>query len=58
MTGPVSAMQHRLTGDEKPLAAPADVTIRVPSEDTPIIQQVHLAIEHLICHLVERAPYP
>jgi len=36
----------------------ADVAIRVPSDDTQLIQQVHLAVEHLICHLVERALYP
>jgi D-sedoheptulose 7-phosphate isomerase len=47
-----------LLGDEGPLAHRADVAIRVPSDDTQLIQQVHLAVEHLICHLVERALYP
>jgi len=47
-----------LIGEDGPLAASADVTIRVPTGDTQIVQQVHLAVEHLICHLVERTLYP
>jgi D-sedoheptulose 7-phosphate isomerase len=47
-----------LLGEDGPLAIAADVAIRVPSRDTQLIQQVHLAVEHLICHLVERALYP
>jgi len=47
-----------LLGADGPLATTADVAIRVPTNDTQVIQQVHLAVEHLICHLVERALYP
>jgi D-sedoheptulose 7-phosphate isomerase len=47
-----------LVGDGGPLADAADVALRVASRDTALIQQVHLAIEHLICHLVERSLYP
>jgi D-sedoheptulose 7-phosphate isomerase len=47
-----------LAGDGGPLAGAADVAIQVPSHDTQLIQQVHLAVEHLICQLVERALYP
>jgi len=47
-----------LLGEDGPLATMADVAIRVPTIDTQVIQQVHLAVEHLICHLVERALYP
>jgi D-sedoheptulose 7-phosphate isomerase len=47
-----------LLGEAGPLADLADVAIRVPSRDTQLIQQVHLAVEHLICHLVERTLYP
>jgi D-sedoheptulose 7-phosphate isomerase len=47
-----------LLGDDGPLATAADVAIRVPTRDTQVIQQVHLGVEHLICHLVERALYP
>jgi phosphoheptose isomerase len=47
-----------LLGEDGPLAQAADVAIRVPTRDTQVIQQVHLAVEHLICHLVERTLYP
>jgi phosphoheptose isomerase len=44
-----------LTGPDGPLADAADVAVRVPTSDTQLIQQTHLAVEHLICELVERA---
>lgn len=44
-----------LTGSGGRLAKVADVAISVPSEDTQHIQETHLAIEHLLCMLVERA---
>ena len=44
-----------LTGSRGPLRDLADVAVSVPSESTQHIQETHLAIEHLICHLVERA---
>ncbi len=47
-----------LLGEDGPLASMADVAISVPTLDTQLIQQVHLGVEHLICHLVERALYP
>lgn len=31
-----------------------DFALKVPSGDTPRIQEVHIAIFHIICHLVER----
>jgi D-sedoheptulose 7-phosphate isomerase len=43
-----------LTGAGGALAGLADVAICVPSTDTQHIQETHLAIEHLICLLVER----
>jgi phosphoheptose isomerase len=46
-----------LTGSDGPLAASADIAVRVPTSDTQLIQQTHLAVEHLICELVERALY-
>jgi len=46
-----------LTGAAGKFAALADVAICVPSSDTQHIQEAHLAIEHLICGLVERALY-
>lgn len=53
------AMSHHmraisLTGKGGALAGMVDVSIRVPSEETATIQEAHLSIEHVICHLVER----
>jgi D-sedoheptulose 7-phosphate isomerase len=36
------------------VASLADLTIRVPSEGTPRIQEVHLLIDHCLCEIVER----
>jgi D-sedoheptulose 7-phosphate isomerase len=44
-----------LTGQKGVLTEQADVAIAVPETVTAHIQEVHLAIEHVICHLVERA---
>jgi D-sedoheptulose 7-phosphate isomerase len=46
-----------LMGADGPLAEIADVAIKVPSTSTQHIQETHLAIEHVICHLVERQVY-
>jgi phosphoheptose isomerase len=42
-----------LTGSGGRLAAIADVVIAVPSTDTQFIQETHLAVEHILCELVE-----
>jgi phosphoheptose isomerase len=42
-----------LTGNGGRLAKMADVAIAVPSADTQHIQEAHLAIEHVLCELVE-----
>ena len=47
-----------LTGKSGRLAEMADVAIQVPSNFTQHIQESHLAIEHILCHLVERSVYP
>ncbi len=36
------------------LAALADLVLRVPSDDTPRIQEMHLLIDHCLCQIVER----
>ncbi|MGH7547872.1 MAG: D-sedoheptulose-7-phosphate isomerase [Gemmatimonadales bacterium] len=36
----------------------ADVTFIVPSDDTARIQEIHLAVEHLICEMVEEQLEP
>jgi phosphoheptose isomerase len=41
------------TGNSGRLSAIADVVIAVPSADTPYIQEAHLAVEHIVCELVE-----
>jgi phosphoheptose isomerase len=47
-----------LTGARGELCGLGDVAIMVPSTDTQHIQEAHLAIEHLICWLVERELFP
>jgi D-sedoheptulose 7-phosphate isomerase len=48
-----------LTGASGGALAPlADVAIRVPSTTTAHIQESHLAIEHLLAMVAERALYP
>lgn len=44
-----------LTGNRGRLREMADIAICVPSDSTQHIQETHLAIEHLVCHFVERA---
>ena len=46
-----------LAGDGGQLGDMADVTVSVPSSDTQHIQEAHLAVEHLLCHLVERSVF-
>ncbi len=46
-----------LTGRQGRLAALADAAIRVPSDDVQHVQEAHLAIEHVLCYVVERALY-
>ena len=42
-----------LTGNGGRLASVANVTISIPSSDTQQIQETHLAVEHILCDLVE-----
>lgn len=37
------------------LGAAADVTIRAPAPDTPLTQEIHMMVTHLLCESVERA---
>jgi len=46
-----------LTGPAGELASLADVTIAIPSRETQHMQEAHLAVEHLLCGLVERRLY-
>lgn len=47
-----------LTGNGGRLLALADVSIAVPHENTQHVQETHIAIEHIICSLVERSMFP
>ena len=40
------------------MADVAEVAIKVPSTITQYIQEAHIAVGHIICHLAERALYP
>lgn len=45
-----------LTGESGGQLAPlADLALRVPSSDTPRIQEAHITIGHILCDLVEAA---
>lgn len=44
-----------LVGEGGKLAELADIAITVQAKNNQIVQECHLAIEHLICHFVERA---
>jgi D-sedoheptulose 7-phosphate isomerase len=39
--------------DGGPCAEAADVSIIVPSDDVPRIQEAHITVGHIVCHLVE-----
>ena len=39
------------TGGE--MAAVSDFLVTVPSADTPVIQEIHIAAGHMLCHLVD-----
>jgi len=41
-------------GKKNKLAEEVDLNIAIPSENTPVIQELHLIIGHLICELVEK----
>lgn len=42
-----------LTGSRGSLGALADAAILIPSTDTQYIQEAHLAVEHILCEMVE-----
>lgn len=43
------------TGSEgAEMAARCDVLLRVPSDKTPIVQQIHITAAHIVCGIVER----
>ena len=42
-------------GKGHPIGEVCDLLVRVPSDKTPLIQQVHLAAGHIVCEIVEEA---
>jgi D-sedoheptulose 7-phosphate isomerase len=47
-----------LSGEGGTLAGKCDIAIQVPASRTQHIQEAHLAIEHIVCALVERMLFP
>lgn len=47
-----------LTGAAGPLRKLAQVCVSVPSTATAHIQELHISIGHIICHIVERGVHP
>jgi D-sedoheptulose 7-phosphate isomerase len=48
-----------LTGESGGKLAPlSDFIIRVPSADTPRVQEAHILIGHIICELIEGNLFP
>ncbi len=48
-----------LTGrDGGPMAELCDIEVRIPCQSTPLIQQGHIVVGHLICAMVEEAIHP
>lgn len=50
----VVALTGRDGGDMARLLAPEDVEVRVPSDSTARIQEVHLLVIHSLCDLIDR----
>lgn len=44
--------------DGDAMAGLCDLALRVPSDSTPIIQQIHLTAAHILCTLVEERLFP
>jgi D-sedoheptulose 7-phosphate isomerase len=49
----LNAFSIALCGEGGKLKSLADLTLAVPSKDTPRIQEVHITLGHIICELVE-----
>jgi D-sedoheptulose 7-phosphate isomerase len=40
------------------LNACSDIMLRVPSQDTPRIQECHILIGHILCQIIEEEIFP
>ena len=44
--------------EEGKISEISDVIIKIPSDDTPRIQEAHILIGHIICQLIEEQLFP
>ena len=52
----LGAVTIAMTGvDQSPVGTAATFAIRAPSRNTPYIQEIHIAIGHAMCSIVEQA---
>ncbi len=51
----VIGFSGKTAGDMPPLA---DLMLHVPSDSTPLIQQIHITAAHIVCGLVEERLFP
>jgi D-sedoheptulose 7-phosphate isomerase len=55
----LGAITIGFTGEkENKLEKIADICLKVPSDDTPRIQEGHITVGHIICYLVEKNLFP
>lgn len=47
-----------LCGMKGSLLEMANLSIRIPTTHNQLVQEAHLAVEHLLCHFIERLLYP
>lgn len=47
-----------MCGSGGTLSSKADISLNIPSDSTPFIQECHIVIGHIICAIVERSIFP
>ena len=53
-TAPSAGRRTSTQSGQTAMNALCDVVVGAPSEETALIQQLHITVGHAICHLVER----
>jgi D-sedoheptulose 7-phosphate isomerase len=46
------------TGEGGEVAGLADYVLKIPSRETPRIQEMHITCGHILCHLIDQRLYP
>ncbi len=54
----IVALTGKNGGEMAPLLGPNDVEVRVPSDSTARIQEVHLLVIHCLCDLIDQTLFP